>query len=210
VGNQSMPEERPSLQPPTPPEITLPAPRLDVPAAPERQFAIRHTDWLQLRRKVAAVSSPIANLASIGWACVGIAASAAIAYLTWIAAYSQLTPKVQEHYAFISPTLVVTAIASAIIALFSFYVSKREKQKNSELVESILEDMDSIHAPYEICNTQKPTAPHCAAVSTSSAVRQRCKKAKRVPASRVKPATLRPAKSTQALTAPRPPPEGYS
>jgi hypothetical protein len=52
----------------------------------------------------------------------------------------------------------MVAIASAIIAIFSFYVNRKAAKKNTESVESILVDMDSIHAPYEKANQASPTS----------------------------------------------------
>ena len=62
----------------TPDEILLPAPQLIIPAARDRQFPIRTADWLQLRSKIGGLSNPFPNIASLGWACVGIAAAAAL------------------------------------------------------------------------------------------------------------------------------------
>ena len=161
MGFPSMPEERARLQPATPPdEIILPAPQLTVLATPERQFPIRHRDWLQLRRKVSCLSDPFPNLANVGWACVGIAASVVTAYFPWIAAYSQLTLKAQQHYAYISPLLAVLATANTVVALFSFFVNHKMARIKATSVENVLVDMDEIYEPYEIVDAPKPSLPN--------------------------------------------------
>jgi hypothetical protein len=82
VGYPSMPEERLNLQPPSPDGIMLPGPQLKLSPVPGTQFPLRHADWLRLRRAIVHLSDPLPNLANMGWACIGIAASAATAYFS--------------------------------------------------------------------------------------------------------------------------------
>ena len=155
MGYPSMPEERPRPQPGAG-DIPLPAPRLIVPSVPEKQVPIRDTDWLQLRRKIAGLSNPITNLANLGWACVGIAASAVFAYFPWAAADSQLSVKAQEHYAYIASLLLVIAVASSILAIFSFFVNSKMTKMRTASVQDILADMDVIFKPHEATSAEKP------------------------------------------------------
>jgi len=140
----------------TPDEILLPAPQLIIPAARDRQFPIRTADWLQLRSKIAGLSNPFPNIASLGWACVGIAAAAAAAYFPWIAADSQLPTKVQQQYAYISPFLGIVAVASTVVALFEFFIDRRMAIMRNSSVEDILLDMDAIYKPSEVAGSPLP------------------------------------------------------
>jgi lysylphosphatidylglycerol synthetase-like protein (DUF2156 family) len=148
VGYPSMPEELGKLQDAAPPEeILLPAPQLSVPATREIQFPVRQADWVRLRRMIARLSDPLPSLAGAGWACVGTAASAIIAYFPWVAAYSQLPFKARQHYSYISPLLVAIAVSCALIAVFIFFASKQVAKVKAASVEDILADMDSIYEP---------------------------------------------------------------
>jgi hypothetical protein len=104
-----------------PDEILLPPAQLIVSAKRERKIPVRETDWQQLRADVAGLASPRLSLASLGWASLGITAAAAISYFPWIAVYSQLSAKAQQHYAYIAPLLAMISIAFAAITILSFF-----------------------------------------------------------------------------------------
>jgi hypothetical protein len=151
------PEEQASPLPAvTPDEILLPAPQLIIPAARDRQFPIRTADWLQLKSKIAGLSNPFPNLASLGWACIGIAAAAAAAYFPWLGADSQLPTRAQQQYDYISPLLGIVSIASIVVALFAFFIDRRMTIMRSSSVEDILLDMDAIYKPGEVAGNHRP------------------------------------------------------
>lgn len=129
--------------------IHLPADELTVPSQPEQRFPIRHSDWHQLRRKLARIKNPAPGLAAVAWTSIGVAAGAGVAYLPWTAAYAELPARAQLRYAYISPTLVVVAIATIILAIALFVVNRTVKQVNVISVDNILEDMEDIYAPYK-------------------------------------------------------------
>lgn len=142
----SMPEDWTGLQPATPPnEILLPPAELTVPAEREKQFPIRHMDWYRLRRKIASLPDPLASPASIGWAFVGMAVTAATAYFPWVAVDSDLPIKAQQQNAYISPLLAIVAIASFLIALFAFFVDRITAKDRKASVNEVLTDMDDIY-----------------------------------------------------------------
>jgi hypothetical protein len=148
VDDLSMPEDRASQQPATPPsEILLPPAELTVTV--EKNIPIRCMDWNRLRRNIANLPEPLASPASAGWAFVGIAAAATIAYFPWAAAYSDLPIKAQQHYAYISPALITTAVAAIMIALYAFCEDKKQRGTRKSSVNQVLADMDDIHKPDE-------------------------------------------------------------
>jgi hypothetical protein len=157
VGYPSMPEDGSGLQPAVPShEIVLPAPRLTTPTEPEWQFPVSCRDWERLRGSIISLSHASINFANAGWACIGIAAGAVAAYLPWAAAYSQLTLRAQQHYAFISPLLSILAIASSVVSILSFFANKKAAQIKRELAENILADMDSITRLYPTIGSKDP------------------------------------------------------
>jgi hypothetical protein len=161
VGYPSMPEGKAGLQPATPPDaITLPAPQLTLPAAPEKQFPIRHREWLQLRRKIACLSDPLPNWANIGWVCVGIAATTVPGFLSWIATSSQLPTKFRGHYEYVSWVLASVAVTSIAGAVYSFFVNKKMSKMKATSVANVLADMDEIYAPYTIRDADKAVIPN--------------------------------------------------
>jgi hypothetical protein len=148
VDKLSMPEDRARQQPATPPnEILLPPAELTVTV--EKNIPIRCMDWNRLRRKIANLPEPIASPASAGWAFVGIAAAATIAYFPWVAVDSDLPIKAQQHYAYISPVLVTTAGAAITIALYAFFEDRKQRRTQRASVNEVLADMDDIHKPDE-------------------------------------------------------------
>jgi hypothetical protein len=150
VGYPSMPEERSKPQPiAVAGDILLPGPQLTVSAVRETQFPVRHADWLRLRRMIARLADPLPNIANIAWACVGISSGAFFAYFPWAAADSQLPIKAQQHYSYISPMLIVIAVAGVLIAMFILFTRKKMAKLGSMAVEDVLADMDSIYQPYD-------------------------------------------------------------
>jgi hypothetical protein len=133
---------------PEPGRIQLPGGELTVSSAPEQHFPIRHSDWRQLCRKLERIKNPAPSLAAVAWTSVGIAIGAIVAYLPWTAAYSELPAKAQLHYSFISPLLVILAIATAVLAVILFIVNASIKKVNVVSIDDVLEDMNNIYAPY--------------------------------------------------------------
>ena len=114
----------------------------------ERTFQVRHSDWLRLRQKVANLKDPVPYLASVGWTCIGITVSAILGLLAWLPINSVLPVKAHTHYTFITPLLIITAIASVLITAFTFTVWHQVKQIRVTTVENVLTDMDTIYEPY--------------------------------------------------------------
>jgi hypothetical protein len=79
-----------------------------------------------------------------------------------MAVYSQLTLRAQQHYAYISPLLAILAVASATVAIFSFFVNRKSAKMKAASVESIVADMDTIYRPYMIADAQRtpPEGPN--------------------------------------------------
>jgi hypothetical protein len=130
--------------------IQLPGGELTVPSEPEQHFAIRHSDWRQIRRKLVRIKNPAPSIAAVAWTSVGVAAGALVAYLPWSAAYSQLPATAQLHYSYISPLLAILAIAAIVLAVILFVIDHSMKRLDAISIDSVLEDMDEIYAPYAI------------------------------------------------------------
>ena len=109
---------------------------------------MRHSGWARIRARVKAMTDPLPYLGQVGWACVGIAVSAFLALIPWTAAYSQLPPRAQVHYAWISPLLAVTGIFTVVVAIFCLVVNRRMRQREAVTVTSVLTEMDAIYEPH--------------------------------------------------------------
>lgn len=103
---------------------------------------------------MAALANPLPYLSSVGWTCIGITASAALGYFPWTAARSQLPSDAQVQYAYVSPLLVITAVAALVLAIFCFVVNKIVRQMRTATASSVCDDMDAIYAPHK-----KPDPP---------------------------------------------------
>lgn len=136
--------------PPSPPSPPSPGPPSDPDKLRQREwtFPVKHWDWLKLRQKVDNLREPVPYLASVGWTCVGITAGALLGLFAWLHVNSALPVKAQMHYTFITPLLIITAIAGALIVAFTFTVWHQIKQIRVTTVKNVLDEMDTIYEPY--------------------------------------------------------------
>jgi len=124
---------------------------------------MRHTDWRQLQKKLERIKNPTPSLSALAWTCVGVAAGSVVAYLPWTAAYAELPPKAQLHYSYISPLLVILAIAAAFLSIVLFIVNYNLRKVNVVSIDNVLEDMNEIYQPYDAkagaAATKSPISP---------------------------------------------------
>jgi hypothetical protein len=118
------------------------------PAAQEDRFPVRDTDWLELRGKIANLKKPAPYLAGVGWTCVGISVVTLSALLVWLPADSDLPVKAHTQYVFVTPLLIIAAVAGVVISVFSFVVGHQTRQLRLTTVEDVLTDMDALYEPY--------------------------------------------------------------
>lgn len=126
----------------------MPAGVMRWPSKPEEHFPMRHSDWKRIRARVKALTNPLPYVGQVGWACVGISASGFLGWMPWAAAYSELPPKAQVHYAWVSPLLILAGIAGLVIAIFCLFVNYRMRKREAVTVESVLREMDLIYEPH--------------------------------------------------------------
>lgn len=110
---------------------------------------MRHRDWNRIRSRVNSLSDPIPFAASVGWASVGIATTAAFAFITWIAAYSQLSPAAQLRFNWVGPAMAITLIASIGVAWYSFWIASKVGGIIRRDAKQVVEDMDDIYGPHK-------------------------------------------------------------
>src|SRR5260370_21763817 len=133
--------------------LPMPAGMLTIPAEADKLFPMRHNDWLRLCKRIAQAKRHASYFGSLAWASIGISASAIIAYFPWVAAASQLPTTAQTKYAYVSPLLIVTAIAAAIVALVCFLANHNTKQEQIVSIGSILEEITEIYEPHKLAQT---------------------------------------------------------
>lgn len=125
----------------------LPGPSLTVPAQ-EEALPVRRTDWERIRSRVNSIGQPTRYASNLAWTMVGVAVAALLAWLPWQATYGQLPSRTRLNYDWISPTLVVGAIAAVIVAVLAFASARTTKRLEGENAVSIVADMDSLHQPH--------------------------------------------------------------
>jgi hypothetical protein len=114
----------------------------------DRTFPVQHRDWLKLRQNVVNLTEPVPYLASVGWTCIGVTASALVALVAWLSINSALPSKAQMRYTFITPLLIITAAAGALIVAYTFTVWYQIKQIRITTVKNVLDEMDAVYEPY--------------------------------------------------------------
>lgn len=114
----------------------------------ERTFPVQHRDWLEIRQKVVSLAEPMPYLASVGWTCVGITISALLVLFAWQFVNTALPSKAQMHYTFITPLLIITAIAGALIVAFTFTVWRQVRIRITT-VQTVVDEIDAIYRPHK-------------------------------------------------------------
>jgi hypothetical protein len=117
-------------------------------AIPGNHFPITRSDWFQLRSKISGLKMSVPYLASVSWTSVGVTASTLLALLGWLPVDSALPTKARMQYTFVTPLLIIAAIAGTVIAVFTFVVVHQAKQIHVATVDSVLADMAVIYEPY--------------------------------------------------------------
>jgi hypothetical protein len=120
--------------------LMVPETELEFPSFPTLE-----RDWARLRRRVADLANPIPWARDLGWSCVSLAAAFLLALVPWIPAYGQLPPSGQLGFAWVSPCLVVGAVAAIIVAVLSFVMHANMEKVVKRDVKHVLEDIDEIH-----------------------------------------------------------------
>jgi hypothetical protein len=149
-----------SATPESPDQVVFqPPPRtLTVPAGDEEVLMVPRRDWDRLYRCVGAITQSPKYMFNFAWTMIGVGTASILAWLPWQAADSQLSHASQLHYAWVSPVLVVGAIAAAILATFGFAVATTNSRQSSTEVSDVLEDMKMIHPPRTPAPPSSPPA----------------------------------------------------
>lgn len=98
---------------------------------------------------VAELANPIPWANSLGWTCVGIAPSAFLAWLAWIAGYALLPSSAQLRFAWVGPTMFVSGVAAVVVALLALVMNVSVRRAEKRSVKHVLEYMDDIHKLHE-------------------------------------------------------------
>ena len=129
--------------------VTLPGALLSVPE-PEPCFPMRHSDWKRIRRRIAELANPLPWAGSLGWTCIGVAIGALLAVMPWSGARSQMTTTAKNHYAWVTPVIVVVGTAAVVVAIIAFVFHRAWGKLEERHVGQVGEDMDAIYAPHKL------------------------------------------------------------
>ena len=106
---------------------------------------MRISDWNRLRKNVDLLSRKRKNLSAFAWALVGIATSSGFTIITWLPAYRVLTSSIKLEFAWVTPSFAALAIASLVLALIVFVLSRQVAQVEEGGAMQLGEDMDFIY-----------------------------------------------------------------
>ena len=137
-------------QNPVPLLIQQPPKTLTVPADDESILGVPRRDWDRIYRCVGAITQSPKYMFNFAWTMVGVAAASILAWVPWQAVASQLPNNVQLRYSWVGPTLVIGAIATFVLALFSFAVATTNSRQRTSDVVDVLDDMEAIHPPTHV------------------------------------------------------------
>ena len=102
-------------------------------------------EWRRLRKMVEDAANPIPWAGGLMWACTGIAPSAFLAWIAWIAAYSQLPAAAQLQFAWVGSLMLVTGVAAVILGLLAFVIDLSIRRAEKRSINHVLEYMDDVH-----------------------------------------------------------------
>src|SRR2546425_3601239 len=112
-------------------------------------FPVRHRDWNRIRRRVTQLANPLPNALLVAWICVGIAATALLAWIPWIASYQQLSSDSQLRFAWVTPLMLSVGGAALVLAVIMFWINGRIGQVTQTGVAQLLEDLDDVYGPHQ-------------------------------------------------------------
>jgi hypothetical protein len=107
-------------------------------------FPMLVRDWDRIHRRVADLANPISWARDLAWSCVTLCGACLLALIPWLPAYEALGPDSRLTFAWVTPALVIGAIACAVIAAISFVLHSRVDKVIRRDVAHVLEEMDEI------------------------------------------------------------------
>lgn len=132
--------------------LSLPANELTVPVNGEQSFPIRHSEWKRLRSRVSSLQHPIPGLSAIAWGTTGIGAGSFFAWIGWQGTDAQFPTILSDRFVAVGPTLLITAIAAAVVVVVFFVADSRFRAHNRREAADVLDEMDEIYKPFEGMN----------------------------------------------------------
>lgn len=116
----------------------------------EETFLVREKDWVRLRRRIDAAQKHRKEFAAVGWACVGVSASALFSGIAWEPAYRVLPSDLRPDFAWVWPAIVLLGAAGLVIATAMFWAAHVTKGAEGVSIQEVLEDMDEIRPPARV------------------------------------------------------------
>lgn len=117
-------------------------------ATQEDWFPVKRSDWLTLRNSIDSIKEPPSYTTNATWAALGIATSAILALALWLSIHSALPVKAQVHYSYVTPLLIITAIASVVLAVFAAFVGHQVRRLHTTSIKQVVDSMDAIYGPH--------------------------------------------------------------
>ena len=111
---------------------------------------IRHRDWQFIYRRVEEIKNPIPWASSVAWACVGVAPSALLSFLGWLAAYDVLPPSQQTRLAWVAPAIAALGIFAVALCIICFVMDREVEGIRQRDKTRVLEEMDHFYEPHRL------------------------------------------------------------
>ena len=110
---------------------------------------VRYETWERLTQWVRDLAIFERSAVGLGWAAVGICVSAGLGFLLWRPAYDQLPAPAKLTNAYVTPVLLVTLIASGLVAGIAFWETHGRRQTIRYSSAQITREMDEIAVPFK-------------------------------------------------------------
>lgn len=139
--------------------VEFPANRLSVPAQGDEMIAVRIADWNRLRARVLRLKPASRWLSNAAWAILGVGVSCVIAWIAWLPTETELPEERQVEFAFVSPLLVILAVASILLGVIFLVVDNRSIKHTATTATDVVADMDDIVSPAVPSIPENPADP---------------------------------------------------
>lgn len=134
-------------------------------------FALRHSEWERLRKRVEQLKRPLRWLTNAAWALVGVGVSSILAWVAWLPTELQLPFPGRTQFAFVSPLLFILGVACVLVGIVFMVVDKRSTDYMNATSNQVVGEMDEIYSLYapEASSTPVPDRDTRADVPSTSA-----------------------------------------
>jgi hypothetical protein len=131
-----------------PANLTFTAPREVLTESSHKGVWVSVPEMRRIQRRINAIREPIQWIRNLGWACIALAPAAILAWLPWAATYGSLPVAVRLDWAWVTPAMLLTALAALVIAVVCFFMNRAHQTEIVRDKRAALDVLDSIAERY--------------------------------------------------------------